>query len=169
MRVQLLPRHAAFAAVLALGVVPSAASASQVDLGTAAPFVVLGGSAVTNTGPSVLHGDLGVAPGTSLVGFGAPAVVDGATHDDDAAAVTAQGDLGTAYDVAAGQPVAPADDLTGTDLGNRTLTAGAYRFSSSAQLTGQLTLDAAGDPNAQFVFQVGSTLKTASASSVGMS
>ena len=60
----------------------------------------------------------------------------------------------------------PANDLTGTDLGNRTLTAGAYRYTSSAQLTGPLTLDAEGDPNAQFVFEIGSTLTTASASSV---
>ena len=136
------------------------------DLGTASTFVVLGGQSVTNTGPSVLHGDLGVAPGTSLVGFGAPALVDGATHVNDAVAAKAQDDLTTAYVVAAGQPVAPADDLTGQDLGNKTLTAGAYRYASSAQLTGQLTLDAEGDPAAQFVFEIGSTLTTASASSV---
>jgi hypothetical protein len=126
--------------------------------------VVLGGQAVTNTGPSVLNGDLGVSPGTALSGFGLPAVVNGATHNNDAVASQAQADLTTAYDVAAGQAVTA--DLTGTDLGNRTLTAGAYRFSSSAQLTGQLTLNAQGDPNAQFVFMIGSTLTTASASSV---
>jgi type VI secretion system secreted protein VgrG len=114
----------------------------------------------------VLNGDLGVAPGTSLVGFGSPAVVNGATHANDAVAQQAQRDLTTAYDVAAGQPVSPGNVLTGTDLGNRTLGAGAYRYDTSAQLTGQLTLDAAGDPNAQFVFEIGSTLTTASASSV---
>jgi len=146
--------------------VPAAAQASAVDLGTSAPFVVLGGSAVTNTGPSVLNGDLGVAPGTSLTGFGSPAVVNGATHDNDAVANTAQGDLTTAYNTAAGQPYSPGNDLTGIDLGNKTLTAGAYHFSSSAQLTGALTLDAQGDPTAQFVFEIGSTLTTASASSV---
>jgi hypothetical protein len=146
--------------------VPVAAQASQVDLGTAGRFVALGGSAVTNTGPSVLNGDLGVAPGTSLVGFGLPATVNGATHDNDAVAQQAHLDLTTAYNVAAGQPVAPADDLTGTNLGNRTLNAGAYRYTSSAQLTGALTLDAQGNPNAQFVFEIGSTLTTAGASSV---
>jgi len=151
---------------LALSAAPAVAQAAAVDLGTAQPFVVLGGSTVTNTGPSVLNGDLGVAPGTSLVGFGSPAVVNGATHDNDAVANQAQADLTTAYNVAAGQPYAPADDLTGTDLGSRTLTAGAYHFSSSAQLTGALTLDAQGDPSAQFVFEIGSTLTTASASSV---
>ena len=150
---------------LACALVPAVAQA-QVGLGTAGSFVVLGGSSVSNTGPSVLNGDLGVSPGTSLSGFGFPAVVNGATHNNDGVASQAQLDLATAYDVAAAQPVLPADDLTGTDLGNRTLTAGAYRYSSSAQLTGSLTLDAEGDPNAQFVFQIGSTLTTASASSV---
>ena len=146
--------------------VPAAAQASAVNLGTAAPFVVLGGSTVTNTGPSVLNGDLGVAPGTSLVGFGLPAVVNGATHDNDAVAAQGQSDLTTAYDVAAAQPVTA--DLTGQDLGGLVLTAGAYKFSTSAQLTGTVTLDAQGDPFAQFVFEIGSTLTTASASSVSL-
>jgi hypothetical protein len=156
----------ALAACFGLAAVPGAAHAAPVNLATVSPFVVLGGATVTNTGPSVLNGDLGVAPGTALVGFGLPAVVNGATHASDAVARQAQADLTTAYDVAAGQAVPPANDLTGTDLGNRTLTAGAYRFTSSAQLTGALTLDAQGDPNAQFVFNVASSLTTASASSV---
>jgi hypothetical protein len=156
----------ALAAALAFAAVPAAAQAAPVNLATVGPFVVLGGSAVTNTGPSVLNGDLGVAPGTSLVGFGLPAVVNGATHANNAVASQAQADLTVAYDVAAGQPVPPANELTGTDLGNRTLTAGAYRYTSSAQLTGPLTLDAEGDPNAQFVFEITSALTTAPASSV---
>lgn len=162
-------RHLVGAAVsmtIAFAAVPVAAQASAVNLATAGPFVVLGGSAVTNTGPSVLNGDLGVTPGTSLTGFGLPAVVNGATHDNDAVAGQAQADLTTAYGVAAGQPIPPGNDLTGTDLGGLSLTAGAYGFSTSAQLTGQLTLDAQGDPNAQFVFVIGSTLTTESASSV---
>jgi hypothetical protein len=164
------PRHVrragiALAVGFALVALPSAAQA-QVNLGTTSSFVVLGGAGVTNTGPSVLNGDLGVSPGTSLQGFGLPAVVNGATHNNNGVAAQAQLDLAIAYDVAAAQPVLPADDLTGTDLGNRTLTSGAYRYSSSAQLTGPLTLDAEGDPNAQFVFEIGSTLTTASASSV---
>ena len=155
------------AAGLACGaVVPAVASASAVNLGTASPFVVLGGSTVTNTGPSVLNGDLGVYSGTSLTGFGLPAVVNGATHDADAVAGGAQNDLTTAYGVAAGQPITA--NLTGQDLGGLTLTAGAYSFSSSAQMTGALTLNAASNPNAQFVFEIGSTLTTASASSVVM-
>jgi hypothetical protein len=158
----------AFAMAIAFAAIPVAAQAAPVNLATVAPFVALGGSTVTNTGPSVLNGDLGVAPGTSLVGFGLPAVVNGATHDNDAVAGQAQADLTAAYDVAAGQPVAPANDLTGTDLGNRTLTAGAYRYTSSAQLTGPLTLDAQGDPNAQFVFEIAAELTTAPASSVSL-
>ena len=143
-----------------------AAAQSPVNLATAGPFVVLGGQAVTNTGPSVLNGALGVSPGTSIVGFGSPAVVNGPTHNNDAVAAQAQLDLTTAYDVAAGQPVAPANDLTGTNLGGRTLTSGAYEYTSDAQLTGALTLDAEGNPNAQFVFKIASALTTASASSV---
>src|ERR1700729_1403095 len=137
----------ALALTLAL---PVAAQAAPVNLATVNPFVALAGTTVTNTGSSVLNGDLGVAPGTSLTGFGLPAVVNGATHDDDAVAGLAQNDLTTAYGVAAGQAVSPGNNLTGQDLGGKRLTAGAYRYTSSAQLTGQLTLDAAGDPNAQF-------------------
>ena len=123
------------------------------------PFVVLGGQAATNTGTSVLNGNLGVAPGTSLAGFDT-AVVNGATHNNDAVAHQAQADLTTAYNVAAGQ--ATTADLSNTDLGNRTLTAGAYKYSSDAQLTGPLTLDAQNNPDAQFVFQITSQLTTAS-------
>jgi ice-binding like protein len=145
---------------------PIAAQAAPVNLATAQPFVVLGAAGVTNTGPSVLNGDLGVSPGTSLTGFGAPAVVNGATHANDAVAAQAQADLTTGYDIAAAQPISPGNDLTGIDLGGLSLSPGAYGYSTSAQLTGQLTLDAHGDPNAQFVFVIGSTLTTASASSV---
>lgn len=159
------------ASCLAVTAVPALASASPVNLGTAAPFVVLGGSAVTNTGPSVLNGDLGVAAGTSLTGFDSstpagPGIVKGATHDDDAVAAQAQSDLTTAYNTAAGEAVPSANVLTGKDLGGMTLTPGNYSFSSSAQLTGTLTLNAQGNPHAQFVFKIGSTLTTASGSSV---
>jgi Ice-binding-like len=157
----------AIAVCLVFAAIPVAvAKASPVGLATAQSFVVLGGSTVTNTGPSVLNGDLGVSPGTSLTGFGLPAVVNGATHDNDAVAAQAQSDLTTAYGVAAGQPIPPGNVLTGQDLGGLSLSPGAYGFSSSAQLTGQLTLNAHGDPNAQFVFVIGTTLTTASASSV---
>jgi Ice-binding-like len=165
-RVALIGIALCFVFTAILVAIPIAANAAPVGLATAQPFVVLGGAGVTNSGSSVLNGDLGVTPGTSLGGFGAPAVVNGATHDNDAVAAQAQADLTTAYNVAAEQPIAPGNELTGVDLGGLTLSPGAYGYSTSAQLTGQLTLDAHGDPNAQFVFVIGSTLTTASASSV---
>lgn len=162
-------RHArragiALALVFAFAI-PAAAQAAPVNLATVNPFVVLGGTTVTNTNASVLNGDLGVAPGTALTGFDV-AVVNGATHENDGVAKTAQADLTTAYNVAAEQPVSGGNDLSNTDLGERTLTPGAYGFTSSAQLTGALTLDAKGDPNAQFVFEIAEGLTTAPASSV---
>jgi len=155
------------AACLVFAAIPvGIANAAPVNLATAQPFVVLSGAGVTNTGPSVLNGDLGVSPGTSLTGFGAPATVNGAVHANDGVAAQAQADLTTAYNVAAGQAISPGNELTGQNLGGLTLTPGAYGFSSSAGLTGQLTLDAQGNPNAQFVFVIGTTLITESASSV---
>ena len=153
------------AALAVLATTAGSAAAAPVNLGTASPFVVLGGSAVTNTGSSVLNGWLGVSPGTSITGF-PPGLVNGATHANDAVASQAQSDLTTAYNTAAAS--LPSTDLTGQDLGGLTLTPGAYHFNSSAQLTGALTLNALGNPNAEFVFQIGSTLTTASNSSVVM-
>ena len=134
------------------------------SLGTAQSFAVLGGSTVTNTGPSVITGDLGVSPGSAVTGFPPGSVVSGTIHAADAVALAAQGGVTTAYNSLAGQVCSR--DLTGQDLGGMTLTAGVYCFSSSAQLTGTLTLNAQGNANAVFIFQIGSTLTTASASSV---
>ncbi len=135
------------------------------SLGQAGSFAVLGGSAVTNTGATVIVGDLGIWPNTasSITGF-PPGTVNGTTHAGDAVAMQAQSDLTTAYNNLAGQ--ACNRDLTGTDLGGLTLTPGVYCFTSTAQLTGILTLDAQGNPNAVFIFKIGATLTTASASSV---
>jgi len=143
-----------------------ASAAGTVLLGTAGNFAVLAGSTVTNTGSSVINGgDVGVSPGTAITGIPPGVIVPPFTeHAGDAVALQAEDDLTTAYNTAAG--LAPTEDLTGTDLGGLTLTPGVYFFSSSAQLTGTLTLNDQGDPNAQFVFQIGSTLTTASNSSV---
>ena len=139
-----------------------AASADSI-LGSASSFAVLGASAVTNTGPTVLFGDLGVAPGTSITGF-PPGIVNGTIHDDDAVAMQAQADSLTAYNFLASQPFT--QNLTGQDLGGQTLTPGVYFFSSSAQLTGTLTINWEGLSNQNLIFQIGSTLTTASASAV---
>jgi hypothetical protein len=136
----------------------------QTVLGTAQAFAVLAGSAVTNTGPTTVEGDLGVDPGSAVTGFPPGLVTDGTIHRSDVVALQAQTDTTTAYDTLAG--LAITEDLSGQDLGGMTLVAGVYHFSSSAQLTGALTLDAKGDPSAVFVFQVASTLTTASGSSV---
>lgn len=141
--------------------------AAQISLGTAQSFGVLGGSAVTNTGATTVNGDVGVSPGSSVTGFPPGIVVGGAIHSNDAVAVQAQNDLTTAYNEIAATPCTV--DLTGQTLGvfpAATLTPGVYCFSSSAQLTGALTLDALGNPNALFLFKIGSSLTTASGSSV---
>ncbi len=136
------------------------------SLGAAQSFAALGGSTVTNTGSSVVTGNLGVSPGSAVTGFPPGVVVGGTIHAADATALAAQNSVVTAYNDLASQ--ACTQDLTGQDLGGKTLTAGVYCFSSSAQLTGTLTLDAQGNPNAVFIFKIGSTLTTASAASVLM-
>ncbi|WP_428328155.1 LruC domain-containing protein [Mucilaginibacter sp.] len=138
------------------------------SLGAAQSFAVLGYSTVTNTGPTVVTGNIGVSPGSALTGF-LPGVIlagqfySGAPSLAGPAQVSAQ----AAYTNLAGQ--ATTTDLTGQDLGGKTLKPGVYNFSSSAQLTGTLTLNDGGDPNAVFIFKAGSTLTTASYSKVVMS
>jgi len=141
---------------------------AQVTLGpTVSTFAVLAGSTVTNSGNSVVTGNLGVSPGTAVTGFG-PGVVIGTIHAADATALQAQTDLTAAYTTAAGLPCPGGNVLTGMNLGGLTLTPGVYCFATSAQLTGTLTLNALGSSTAQFIFQIGSTLTTASGSSVAL-
>ncbi|MGC8634122.1 MAG: ice-binding family protein, partial [Candidatus Limnocylindrales bacterium] len=149
--------------LLAAGGTANAAGPTPVDLGTAAPFAVLAGTpAVTNTGPTLIGGDLGISPAASVTGF-PPGTVSGTIHAADAVALQAQRDLGTAYTDAAGRT--PATALAGGALGGKTLVPGVYTGSALA-LTGTLTLDGAGDPNAVWIFQAGSSLVTASSSAV---
>ena len=123
----------------------SNAIADPITLGQAASFGVLAGSTVTNTGSSIIFGNVGVSPGTAITGFPPGLLSGGVFHLNDAVAVQAQIDLTTAYNVIANE--ASTQDLTGQDLGNRTLLPGVYHFNSSAQLTGALILDALGDPH----------------------
>jgi hypothetical protein len=137
------------------------AAPATVGLGTAASFSVLGGSTVTNTGPTTMFGDLGLSPGSSVTG--APHVL-GATHVNDPVAIQAKSNLTTAYNDAAGRP---ADGSAGTDLSGQTFTAGVRTASTSLLLSsGSVILDAQGDPNAVFIFQIGSTLITGSNTTV---
>ncbi len=152
------------AIVLLMAAQPAYAIGTAVDLGTAGSYSVLGGSTVTNTGPSTLNADLGVSPGSAVTGF-PPGIALGAMHVADAPALQAQNDLVTAYNSAAGQ--APDDNVAG-DLGGLSLAPGVYNASSSIGLTGTLSLDAEGDPDAVFIFQIGSTLITAPDSTVAL-
>ena len=156
-------------ALLALGIISFSATSLRADqldvLGTANSFAVLGASTVTNTGNTVLGGDLGLYPGTSITGF-PPGTVSGTTYDNGSVALLAQTDALAGYTILAALP--STQNLTGQDLGTLTLTPGVYTFDSSAGLTGALDLNFEGLSNESFVFQIGSTLTTAGASMVNL-
>jgi hypothetical protein len=134
---------------------------ATVGLGSAAGFSVLGGSTVTNTGPTTMFASLGLSPGSSVTG--APHVL-GETHVDDAVAIGAKNALTAAYDDAASRP---SNGSAGTDLSGQVFLPGVRTASSSLLLSsGSVTLDAEGNPNAVFIFQIGSTLVTGSNTSV---
>ena len=146
--------------LFAISYAPDASAATAPGLGVAASYAVIAGSTVTNTGPSTISGDLGVSPGTAVTGFPPGLVSNGSIHSADANAGQAQSAVTTAYNAL---DAASCDfDLTGQDLGGQTLTEGVYCFSTSAQLTGTLTLNAQGNASAVFIFEIGSTLTTAS-------
>ena len=139
----------------------NALAATAPVLGAAENFAVLAGTSVTNVGASVVTGELGVSPGATVTGFSPPGTVNGGTiHLADISAADAQTAATSAYNDLATQ--ACTQDLTGQDLGGQTLVPGVYCFSTAAQLTGALTLTGSG----VYIFQIGSTLTTASSSSV---
>ena len=146
-----------------LSAIPALAATAP-TLGAAQSYAVFGTTTVTNTGASAITGDVGVSPGTSVTGF-PPATLSGTIHTNDGPAIAASASIATAY---GGLSQACNTNLTSQDLGGMTLTPGVYCFDSSAQLSGTLTLNALGDPNAVFVFQTGSTLTTATGASVNV-
>lgn len=158
--------------LIALTFASSAHAQVAPSLGTADSFAVMASSTVTNSGPTVVNGNLGVSPGSACTGFqapctgGGPGTVNGTIHTADSVALDARSDASTAYTDLAGQACAPANDFTGQDLGGMTLTTGVYCFASTAGLTGALTLN--GDADDVFIFQIGSALTTAPNSVVNL-
>jgi hypothetical protein len=157
-----------FVAVLIAGGLPnnnSAATAASravsapqtINLGTAANFSVLAGTTVTSIPPTSMSAELGLSPGSSVTGGPSAS----AAHIDDATAVTAKTDLTAAYKQAAAAPTTSVVPDVG-NIGGETLTPGVYASASSMFLTGTVTLNAEGNPNALFIFKAGSTLITAS-------
>jgi hypothetical protein len=149
------PFHAAFAQAIAP------------DLGNAQSFAVLGASAVTNSGPTVITGNLGIDAGTSVTGFPPGTVLAGSILGPGGLAGLAQDDNTAAFGFLAGQSCPPGNTFAGgADLAGLTLSPGVYCSASTLLLTGTLTLDALGDTNAVWIFQIGSSFSTTGPSAV---
>ena len=153
--------------LLSLILVRGASAQTFVDLETATDFAVLAGTTITNTGATTIDGDVGVSPGTAVTGFVPPphsvTLTPGSTlHLNDAVAIQAQTDLTAAYLDAEGQ--GPPTTIA-TELGGQILTSGVYDSAAGTfGITGTLIL--VGDADDVFIFQMESTLTTASGSSV---
>jgi len=140
-----------------------AMAATKVTLGTADNFAVLAGSAITNTGSSVINGNIGLTPGSAITGFPA-GIINGDRQVANPAAVQAQVDLTAAYLNAFGQT--PVSTIP-TELGGSIKTAGIYDSTDGTfAITGTLTLDGQGNPDSVFIFKTASTLITDGASTV---
>ena len=133
-----------------------------VELGAAAPFSVLVGIAVVATGTSYAEGDLGVSPGTSVTGM-PPAAVGGTIHAGDSTAADALSALNAAIADASARP---AHTQFAGDMINKTFHAGVHHSNEAFALSGNMTLDGEGDPNAVFIFQIDAAMNTAAGTSV---
>jgi len=130
-----------------------------VDLGAAAPNGIMAGQAVTCITGGIINADVSISPGNTITGY-PPCVITGVQNLANAVALAGQASLTTAYNTLAGLPC-PAANAIVADLGGTTKPAGVYCTASGIGVTGTLTLDGGGDPNATFVFQAGSSLVTA--------
>ena len=147
----------------------AAALPSTVNLGTDSSFAVLAGSGITVAGAvnsTTITGDIGSFPTPSITGL-QNVVLNGVNQAGDAVTQQGKTDLVTAYNDAAGRSATTSYGPI-FDLGGQTLAPGVYHDPSSFGITGTLTLDAHGDPNAVWIFQAGSTLITASDSVVSL-
>jgi hypothetical protein len=130
-----------------------------ISLAGASSFAVIAGSSVSSTGATVITGDLGLSPGSSVIGF-PPGVIHGTLRINDAFVDQAKVDLTAAYHAASARTCADMVTLSG-NIGGLTLTPGLYKSTSSLSISsGDLTLDASGNPNAIFIIQIASTLTT---------
>jgi len=141
-----------------------AAGAHAQELGS---FAILAGSGITNTGPTTIDGNIGSSPTGSYTGSGS-VIQTGSVYLADPVAARVQNDLTTLYNVLASRPTSSGGNLTGVDLDGQNLLPGVYNFDTSAGLAdnGVLTLDGGGDPDAVFIFNIGSTLTVGSGASV---
>lgn len=133
-------------------------------LGTAGSYGVLGASTITNSGPTIISGDLGLYGGTSVTGFPSGTVTNGAMHVNDGPARAAMADASAGYMYLSA--LAPTQNLTGHDLGGQTLGSGVYSFDTSAALNGALTLDFQNVSNADIIFIVGTSFITSANSAM---
>jgi hypothetical protein len=154
-----------FLLVAALTLCPAARAQQQttINLGSAGTFAVLSGTTVTNTGPTVVNGNLGVWPGTAVTGFG-PGVVNGTEDAGDVAAHHAQASLTVAYNDAAGRTSVHIVGLAG-DISGQTLSPGLYKSTSTLSILGTLTLHGTG----VYIFQIASGLTVGTGARVVLS
>jgi hypothetical protein len=148
---------------LTLSVTARAQQQTAINLGSAGTYAVLAGTTVTNTGPTIVNGNLGVWPGSAITGFG-PGVVNGTEDAGDVAAHHAQASLTIAYNDAAGRTAVNIIGLAG-DISGQTLSPGLYKSTSGLSLSGTLTLHG----NGVYIFQIASGLTVGTGASVVLS